>query len=88
MGAYLRDYEEVADTSWKPCPFCGGRPTIDTIEFYDRLSASNPCSEIVSVYCQDCGLEMNEHAAWHDKMMDYYDLMDILRKKWNRRVEK
>ena len=85
MGAYLRDYESQADSSWKYCPFCGGQPTIDTREFYERCHESNPGGEIVSVYCQECGLEMSEHAAWHENKLDYYDLMDLLRRKWNRR---
>ena len=82
---YLRDYEAEADITWKDCPFCGGRPTIDKPEFFVELGKNNPGGEIASVYCRNCDCELSEFASKHNGIT-YYEIMDILRAKWNGRA--
>jgi hypothetical protein len=68
----------------KPCPFCGGKPTMMDKQRFEFLQSDGGIA-CITVACKTCGLMFYEHT--HDEH-DYYIRAFMIAEKWNRRVEK
>lgn len=67
----------------KPCPFCGGKPTLEKKDLFEKLDKENN-GACIGIRCDQCNLDLYEHT--HDEH-DYYIRAFLITEKWNRRAE-
>lgn len=68
----------------KPCPFCGNT-TLEVTpknQFYELQGEYG--SACIAIRCWTCSVDMYDHTRTET---DYYKRVQILAKKWNRRVK-
>lgn len=86
MSDFIQIYRP-ADESWRPCPFCGNSIDLETMEFYNEVKSHSDTNDaIVHVKCPKCSLEMNDYPSDHEEKLDYYQRVEFLHQKWNRRM--
>lgn len=76
----------IEELNWKPCPFCGAKPSLSGIaqssfEKYQEEKGSS----VISVWCsnEDCYMDMS--LIVH-RRIPYEEAVKMLNEKWNRRT--
>lgn len=73
------------DFEIKPCPFCGGEPTLMSKETFEHLKGVDGDGKAcITIECNKCHLDFYEHT--HDEQ-DYYIRTFLITEKWNRRAQ-
>lgn len=68
----------------KPCPLCGGKPTLMSGEFFEKLKSMDDDSKAcITIKCQ-CGLALYDYTL---DERDYHVRAFLVTEKWNRRAE-
>ena len=69
----------------KPCPFCGGTPTLMSQDTFEHLKEiGDDGKACITIECHKCQLNFYDHT--HDEQ-DYLIRKFLVIEKWNRRAE-
>ena len=69
----------------KPCPFCGGTPTLMDQKTFEHLKEiGDDGKACIAIDCHKCQLNFYDHT--HDEQ-DYFIRKFLVIEKWNRRVK-
>jgi heterodisulfide reductase subunit B len=69
----------------KPCPFCGGTPTLMDQKTFEHLKEiGDDGKACITIECHKCQLSFYDHT--HDEQ-DYFIRKFLVTEKWNRRAE-
>ena len=76
---------QSGDFEIKPCPFCGGTPTLMAQKTFEHLKEiGDDGKACITIECKKCNLSFYDHT--HDEQ-DYVIRKFLVTEKWNRRAE-